>query len=437
MEKKKGSIDENTLATYGRRYIILILLCASTLTSSFQVYEQTSIGNVIVDYYSVTYIAVSWTANLNTIPNILLFYYIGKFINSYGLRKTMLAATFLCAVGSIIKCAALDRDHFWLLIIAKIFPCFLNVIFFYLAPVLAANWFKPNEAGLVIATVNALFAIGMCATFSLPILFKDASIDEIKKLFLTSSITCVLIYVALFCLIMLIVVDKPPTPPSLAAKKRSESESTKLKILISNRNFVLVSMITLFVFGFTQVFPLSLNESILSNFKANEGKDRILSLCGTLYLVFKFFGGFISPSIVRKYPKYKLILLLYLISTLLFTTLYLLSLSLACEWLLYASVAALGIVFSGFIVLIIDYAIEASFPFPESISVGIIYMTYSVSALILTQIVTILAQMFDTLCAYYVFVFVQAAAILLSMFLTEELNRRKANCEESDVQIKV
>ncbi|RWS02921.1 hypothetical protein B4U79_17760 [Dinothrombium tinctorium] len=433
MDEKMSSADENTKKTYKIRYVILTLLCACTFTSSFQLYEQSSVGNVIINYYGVTYVAVSWTALLNTIPNIFLFYPIGKFIDYYGLRKTMVLATLFCGIGSIIKCFSLNRNHYWILIIAKIFPSFFNVVFFYLAPVLGASWFKPNEAGLVIGIVNAAFAVGAAATFSLPLLFKNASIGEVKNLFLILSLACVFIYATIIFMIMLIVVDKPPTPPSLAAKKRSETKPLPIKILITNRNFILVTLTTFFVLGFTQAFPISLNQSILTNFKGNE---KILSLSGTLYLISKFLGGFISPTIARKYPKYKILLVLHLIFTVIFTMLYLLSLYLSLEWLLYSSITALGIVFSGFIVLVLDYAVEVSFPFPESISISFIYLSYSVSALVITQIVTILAEHLNTLSAYSTYVFAQAIGILLSMFLTREMRRQEADREENVVQVK-
>ncbi|RWS08555.1 hypothetical protein B4U79_17759 [Dinothrombium tinctorium] len=405
MDEKMSSAFENTMKTYARRYLILMLLCVSTFASSFQLYEQSSIGNVIIAYYGVTFEAVSWTALLNTIPNIFLFYPIGKFINYCGLRKTLLLATLLCAIGSIIKSTALSQDHYWLLIIAKIFPSLCISLFFYLTPVFGATWFKTNEVGLVIGTLNSMVALGAAATFTLPLLFKNASIEEAKKLFLILSLVCVFTYFGLLCLTMLFVVDKPPTAPCLAAKKRSQSESLPLKVLLTKRNFVLVTLITFLVAGFAQAFPISLNESILANFKGNEN---ILSLSGILYLISGIFGGLLSPSIARKYPKYKILLMAHLSSVLILTLLYLLSLSILSELLLYASITALGIFFSGFFVLIVDYAIEVSFPFPESISIGIVFMAVSLSALILTQIVTILTKHLDTLNAYFVYVFVQS-----------------------------
>ncbi|RWS00411.1 putative MFS-type transporter C09D4.1-like protein [Dinothrombium tinctorium] len=434
MDNTRSVSDENTMKTYKRRYFILMLLCASIFTSAFQIYEQSSIGDVIIKYYGVTYLAVSWTAIMDTIPNIFLFYPLGKFINYYGLRKTMLLATFLCAIGSIIKCTALNRDHYWLLIIAKIAPCFLNVVFFYLAPVLGATWFKPSEAGLVIGTFNAAFSLGAASTFILPLLFENENVEKTKILFLTLSLLCVFIYATLVFLTILIVVDQPPSPPSLAAKKRSETKKLPFKVLITNRNFVLVTLISFFVLGLTQALPISLNQSILSNFKGNEN---ILSLAGTLYLISKLFGGFISPAIARKYPKYKILLLFHLILTLIFTFLYLLSLLISLEWLLYSSITALGIVFSGFIVLIIDYAVEVSFPFPESISISVISMAFSLSALILTQLITILAEHLNTLSSYFVFVLVQSIAILLLMFLTREMRRHEANRDENENELKL
>ncbi|RWS08874.1 Major facilitator superfamily MFS-1 domain containing protein-like protein [Dinothrombium tinctorium] len=422
--------DENVIKTYKRRYFILTLLSASIFISSFQVYEQSSIADVIIRYYGVTYVAVSWTALLESLPSIFLFYHIGKFINYYQLRKTMLLATFFCVIGSFVKCFTLNRNHFWLLIISKIFPCFCYSIFYYVAPVLGATWFKPSEAGLVIGTLFASSSLGAAASFTLPLLFKHKNIEEIKNLFLILSLICLLIYSALLCLMMFVLVDKPPKPPSVAAKKRSQAKRMPLKVLFTNRNFVLIMLISFFVAGLIHSFRITLNKSILSNF---EMKADILSITGILYLIFGIVGGLMSPAITRKYPKFKIIIILHLFLILLFTLLYLFSLWLSSVWLLYASISSLGITFSGLIVLLIDYTVEVSFPFPESISISLVYLTGSVSSLILTQIVTILAEHLCTLSANLVFVFAQTIAILLSMCLTKEMRRQAANrCENAN-----
>ncbi|RWS02659.1 hypothetical protein B4U79_18471, partial [Dinothrombium tinctorium] len=112
--------------------------------------QHTSIGDVINKYYRVNYALVSWTALFDNITGIFFFYPISKFQAHFGLRKSLFVELFLCILGSIIKCTALERDQFWLLLIGKIFPSFSLMALAYQAPLLGAIWFKPKEAALIV-----------------------------------------------------------------------------------------------------------------------------------------------------------------------------------------------------------------------------------------------------------------------------------------------
>ncbi|RWS00357.1 putative MFS-type transporter C09D4.1-like protein [Dinothrombium tinctorium] len=421
--------DEIKMKSYKRRYLILAVITIATSISCFQLLEHSSIGDVIIKYYRVNYSLVSWTALLSNISGIFFFYPISKFITHFGLRKSLFVELFFCILGSIIRCTALGREQFWLLLIGKILPSFSLMALTYQAPVLAAIWFKPKEAALVVGINTSMCTLGLGISFALPKLYDNADIEKIRSLLFYTSLITAIIFATLLLLTYFFVIDEPPKPPSLAAQKRKDNTELPLKFLLTNRNFLLLFCAAFTYCGLMQSIPVTLNQLILNRF--TNGHDT-LSLAGTLFQFASIAGGLISPSISKKYPKYRLLLFAHIILVIIPTSAYLYGLWTRSSLCVFISLLFFGLIYSGAHVLIVDYAIEVSFPFPESISSSIIYMASMSSGLILTQVVTICFQKWKSLYVCFVFVLVELLCLLYLSFMSKETKRLEADRAPAD-----
>ncbi|RWR99977.1 putative MFS-type transporter -like protein [Dinothrombium tinctorium] len=189
--------DKSEIKIYKRRYIILAVITIATVTSAFQLLEHTSVGDVIIKYYRVNYALVCWTALFDNISGIFFFYPISKFQAHFGMRLSLFVELIFCIFGSIIKCTALGRDQFWLLLIGKIFPSLSLMALAYQAPLLGAIWFKPKEAALIVGINTSMCTLGLGLSFALPKLYENADIGKIRSLLFYTSLITTIIFVIL------------------------------------------------------------------------------------------------------------------------------------------------------------------------------------------------------------------------------------------------
>ncbi|RWS02197.1 feline leukemia virus subgroup C receptor-related protein 2-like isoform X3 [Dinothrombium tinctorium] len=425
MAKHDDSFDnESPYKVYNRRYLILILYCPLMILTSFQLLEYTSITNVIAKYYNVNAVAVYWTNILQNLCTVLFSPIIGKLIEKFGFRKSMIWSTFLVAFGAAIKCCAINRNMFWLLMMGQFFPCFLCTPIYSLSSILGALWFKPTEIAAVISLCNSSSILGMAITFLLPLVFKSDSINETKFKLFSVSLLIMVSQAVIFLLTLLLVAEKPPTSPCRAEETRNKCETPKVADLLRNKNFVILIICSATSAASTQIVSISLNQSILSEF--SNGRV-VLSTAGVLFLVSGIPGSLLVGVISKIYPKYKILLIITCVFSATSEVLYIVSLWLKSVWLLYLSLIMFGIFANASFVLALDFIFEVSFPFPENLSVTISFAAYSLPDLILVPCVTILSENFGVVYANFVFILLGMLSLILAQFVSEDLRRRKAN----------
>ncbi|RWS13278.1 hypothetical protein B4U79_17973 [Dinothrombium tinctorium] len=250
--------------------------------------QYSSIGNVVKKYYNVTYVDVNWTAIMSCVSEIIFFYPIAKFIDYYGIRNSMLLATFFLTFGGCLKLMAVNRDLFWLLLVGQIFP--------------RTIWFKTEEAALVMGIANGFFMLGADTDFVLPIIFKNSTAVQTKAKFFYIAIIITVSCAILFLLTLLYVVDKPPSHPSQAANNRESNGHHSLRVLLKNKNFILLTICFSLIVGSAQSFAVTLNQAVLKTFSNDQNA---LSIAGILAISCGIPGSLISSLIAKKYSNYR------------------------------------------------------------------------------------------------------------------------------------
>ncbi|RWS17711.1 feline leukemia virus subgroup C receptor-related protein 2-like protein [Dinothrombium tinctorium] len=399
--------------TYRKRFLICAVLLLCTLTTAFQINQYTSITNVIAEYYQVSSIAVNWTALLNNISTILFAYSLGKFVERYGVRKSMLVITFLLAISAVLKCFASDKNHFWLLMIAQFIPDACFSVILAIAPLIGSIWFKPNEVALVLGASSAIGLFGFALSFiTAGLFFTSTKTDDIKLNLFYVSLSLAVLMVLAFFVTLIYMSDKPPTPPSLAEERRSTIRTPTFKGLFTNKNFLLLFTVFVFVNSASQLITVTINQSVTSKFRNSNG---VSAVAGFLSLISGIPGSLIIGMITQSNSKYKLSLIIFLSSN--------------AIWTLYISTFSYGMVSNAAYVLALDFIVELSFPFPESLSNSMVQAVSSIPNLICVPLFTKLCEKYGAVEANYILILMGILSLISALFVREDLRRRKADAE--------
>ncbi|RWS03917.1 feline leukemia virus subgroup C receptor-related protein 2-like protein, partial [Dinothrombium tinctorium] len=290
-------------------------------------------------------------------------------------------------------------------------------------------WFKSDEAALVVGLTNSLFESGGVTSFILPVIFDNSNIEETSEKFFYISIVIVVSYGTFFFLTLFYVVDKPPSPPSEAENKRTTNGRQSLKTLFKNKNFLLLTITFALILGSSQSFTITLNQAVLKQFSNNH---IVLSIAGILAAGSGIPGSLIAPTIMKKFPNYRALEIIYTFCYALSFLLYLLSLWTQSEWLLYVSVVGYGLSMNALFVLTLDFIVEVSFPFTESIVYSFSFMGQSLVALVEAPVVTLLTNNWGATNANFIYLGIAVVCLLLSLFVSNDMRRRKADCHEAE-----
>lgn len=121
---EKKTIDENeeniTPRTFKRRWIMVFLFCAFSMSNAYQWIHLNIIFNVIHRYYNESLpgdtlqqeISIHWLSMVYMLAYIPLIWPVTWLLDRKGLRVVGIIATFLNALGAWIKCAAISPDRY-------------------------------------------------------------------------------------------------------------------------------------------------------------------------------------------------------------------------------------------------------------------------------------------------------------------------------------
>ncbi|RWS06186.1 putative MFS-type transporter -like protein [Dinothrombium tinctorium] len=346
--------DSNThFVHYNRRYIILVLLGLFTATNFYQHYEFSAITNVVAKFYEIDRTDVNWTSLLYNIGSVVMFYPIMKCIEKFGFQVTMTLVTFCEALGTCIKCLALRRGYYGLLLFGQSFSAFVTICQPSLSALFGANWFKSEHVAAVIGLSSVFLNFGAAFAFVTPTLFAQLTIrSEIKNGLTIISIVLALITSATFVLTVLVVREKPPTPPSLAQK---------------NINYILLTIIFSMIITLSQTTAVILNQSILAVFPNG---NRIITIAGILSLIPGIPSSLLTGFICKRFRN----------------------LWLKCELLIYVSIFFAGFFFSGVYVISMDFVVEVTYPYSEGVTVNLTTLLGCIPSILCLPIISSLIE---------------------------------------------
>ncbi|RWS01775.1 hypothetical protein B4U79_16396 [Dinothrombium tinctorium] len=370
----------------------------------------TSIANVVQQFYSISYLIVTFTTIVFAIVFVLLSYFALQSVRKYGLRNAYVIASFCSALGAAIKCFGPRKDDFYIIILGQLIvaigKCFVSTT----TPILAGVWFKSDESATVIGVDVGCQMLTTMVTFWLPSMILKHDEEQISTSLKVMSMIVAFSTSICFILIVIFMQEKPKLPPTILQKRKIEQiEKLPLKALLKNRDYILFSLSVIVTYTFDSTLSVLLNQILMSTFQNGE---LIETIVGTLLMGLGFVGSICIPVILDKFKKFKLTTyLIFSLAVVLFSFIH------ACIWLrkeflLYVSVALFGFFFYCRYAVLVDIIAEVTYPYPQNTVFGILAFTVSVLVSMFIPALSWLIHYFGTNSAFFVL-----NLLLLSSFI--------------------
>ena len=281
-------------------------------------------------------------------------------------------------------------------------PFFLNSV-----SLLSANWFPESErtkaTGLSIISQLLGIALGMVLT---PILVVFYSFEAMLLIYGLYGLIIGIVFVILAR-------DNPPTPPSIKFLKEDDKVKGGLKLLFSNKQF-LILMIVFFV----GLGAFNMVTTYIELIVAPRGLTSIeAGNLGGILLLGGIIGAQVLSILADKLRKRVLLIKISLLITV--ASFFLLSFA-NTTTMLYVSGFLLGFGLLSVGPVLIEHAVDITAPVPEASSNGLLMVIGSISGIIfIVAFENLTTPSGDYLPALIVLSILSLVAFLLSFFLKE------------------
>ncbi|KAL9544279.1 hypothetical protein PS6_008830 [Mucor atramentarius] len=225
------------LKTYPQAWIaLLLLILLRTAVSVFQ-FTFSVVPGITGEYFGVSLSAVNWLANVQCIVYVLMSFFTGIIFEKLGVKRSIMASGFLCALGCAIRCIAAKTNppSFTLTMVGQIVggtaaPLALNIMTMF-----TSTWFTDNlraTAGMFVASNYGAILV----MFVIPSITLDAA-------YIPMVLNLVAGFAAVIFLSLLFMPNQPPTPPTRVQETDRPSFFDGLRILSKNLNFWILFLI--------------------------------------------------------------------------------------------------------------------------------------------------------------------------------------------------
>lgn len=361
-------MSAHDLQTYGYRWIVLLLFFFVNVVSNMLWTTYAPITSLAMEFYGVDEFYIILISLMFLIVYIPITFLASWLIDKYNFRVGARFGAVLMGVFGFLRYIA-DDNYILALIfnigIAIAQPFLLNTI-----TKLSANWFPDKErtiaTGISLIATSLGVALGMVAT---PLLVIGISFRSMLLFY------GILALISSF-LFIIFAKNKPPTPPSTNLTTERVFMFEGLRMLFSNRNFMILAVIFFLSMGVFNMIMTYIELIVIPR-----GYDSIFAgILGMLLILGGITGTIIMAVLSDILNKRKI----FIIISLFIATISLLVFSFTSdEILLLTSGFFFGFGLMGAGPLALEYAVDATKPVPEASSNGILMMVGSLGGIVL------------------------------------------------------
>lgn len=239
--------------------------------------------------------------------------------------------------------------------------------------------------------------IGCVVGFVIPAFFLGSDHDT-KSTFIKYVLTQNGIVTALSIPILFLAKDRPPTPPSQSANKEDPKLNfgKELKVLVRNRSYLCLSGTFTFLYGvYTSLGAVVASVTAPFGYTAVDN-----SIFGATFIFFGVTGSFVFSILLDKYAKYKLIINIISTFACIFIACAFFTLPSGSVVLFSINLACVGFCVIPIIPSSYAFAVELTYPVPESMSNGMMILVSQIYGASLVSIINFSAPAYYEIIAF-------------------------------------
>ncbi|XP_063221497.1 heme transporter FLVCR2-like isoform X2 [Bacillus rossius redtenbacheri] len=423
---------------YRRRWLILAIFIAYSMSNAVQWVQFSIISNVVVGYYGVDSFLVDLTSMIYMITYIPLVFPASWMLDKVGLRTTAIIGIAGTAAGSWVKVGAVSPDRFYVAFVGQTIVAVSQTCIISLPSRLAAVWFGPDQ----VSTACSLGVFGNQLGVALGFLLPPYIVRNTGDPDLVGSSLAIMFYsMAAFTTLLLVVIvlffqAAPPLPPSPAQAIQKESKTNdffgSIKRLLLNRGYVLLLLSYGINIGVFYAISTLLNTLVLTHYKnAEEDAGRI----GLTLTVAGMAGSAICGFVLDKTRRFKETTLVVYACSLVGMVIFTFTIDCGIIEIVYLTAFVLGFFMTGYLPVGFELAAELTYPEPEGTSAGILNAVVQVFGIVLTMAYGHLLKVINDIWANSILFSVLAVGLLLTFLIKSDLRRQAATSHAAAVHV--
>ncbi|XP_056282082.1 feline leukemia virus subgroup C receptor-related protein 2-like isoform X3 [Pseudoliparis swirei] len=434
--------DSGSAATthlYKKRWLIVFLFSAYSLSNGYQWIQYGSISNIMMKFYGVDSFSIDWLAMVFMLTYIPFIFPVAWLLQKKGLRVTALLANVLNLAGTWIKVASAKSNLFGVTMLGQ-FMSALSLVFILGMPSrMASVWFGTSEVSTACSIGVLGNQMGIAIGFLLPPILVP-NVDDLDELAYHIRI---MFYISagaatvLFILVIILFQEKPELPPSQAQAQARNippeeySYTASIWNLLRNKPFMLLVVSYGLNIGSFYSISTLLNRMIIAHYPGEEvNAGRI----GLTIVVAGMAGSLVCGIWLDRTKTYKQTCLAVYFFSLVGMLVFTFTLNLGYLWVVFVTAGVLGFFMTGYLPLGFEFAVELTFPESEGTSSGMLNCSAQIFGIIFTISQGKIIDRWGTLAGNIFLCIFLLIGTALTALIKSDLRRQKANLQKTEEQ---
>ncbi|XP_049597413.2 heme transporter FLVCR2 isoform X1 [Syngnathus scovelli] len=431
-----------TTRVYLKRWLIVFLFCAYSLSNAYQWIQYSIISNIIVKFYQVDAFAVDWLSMIYMLAYVPFIFPVTWLLDQKGLRVTALLANLLNCVGTWTKVASVHPDLFWVTMLGQFISALAQVFILGMPSRLASVWFGADEVSTACSIGVFGNQMGIAIGFLIPPILVP-NVDDVEELahhikimfYISAGVATII-----FILVIIVFQEKPELPPTQAQAQarcippESYSYLASIWRLLRNKPFMLLLVSYGLNVGCFYAVSTLLNRMIIEHYP---GEEVNAGRVGLTIVIAGMVGSLICGVWLDKTKTYKQTTLAVYVLSLVGMLIYASTLNLGHLWVVFLTAGVLGFFMTGYLPLGFEFAVELTYPESEGTSSGLLNCSAQIFGIIFTIAQGKIIDGWGTLAGnIFLCIFLLIGSIMTG-FIKSELRRQNANLQATGRSVSV
>ena len=279
IDAKKCDLETGTTKFSWKRWLMLFLLCLTTMMSALIYITYSPISKMVVYFYSIDIELVNWMSNMFFLAYMLLAIPASFLIEYYGLRFAMIFVSLMNVGACCFRMGGLDRTHFVFCVVGQVVGAFGYCFILEVSTKLSMEWFPPNERALATSIGTTINISGVAVGFLLSTqIVPDTTNMELlgegfKELYIVLLVASLVFLVAVIILFEESDTEKDSKLKEHDLKSDLKSFGASIRDLFTNCKFHLLMQSYIIYFGLLNTVALLLEQIVRSKYLQGHERD--------------------------------------------------------------------------------------------------------------------------------------------------------------------